>query len=44
MLGVCFKLGKITGLDPIIFQFLFIIWALSDPSALFVYIFLYLIL
>lgn len=44
MLGVCFKLGRLIGLDPIIFQILFIIWFINDPTALIWYIALSVIL
>lgn len=44
MLGVCFRLGRMTGLDPIIFQILFIIWFFNDPMALLWYILLSVIL
>lgn len=44
MLGVCFKLGKMTGIDPVLFQVIFVIWFIHNPVALFWYFLLSLIL
>lgn len=43
MLGVCDKLGKKSGMDPLIFQIVFVIWFFYNPLALVVYILLSLI-
>jgi phage shock protein PspC (stress-responsive transcriptional regulator) len=44
MLGVCDRLEKITGIDELVFQLIFVFWFLSNPSALLVYILLSFIL
>ena len=38
MLGVCHELEKRTGIDRLVFQIIFVIWALSNPIAVGVYI------
>jgi phage shock protein PspC (stress-responsive transcriptional regulator) len=38
MLGVCHRLGKIFGIDPLLFQILFVIWFLSNQVAFFYYL------
>lgn len=37
MLGVCKRIGEITGLDPDIIRIIFVIWFLNNPIALFWY-------
>lgn len=38
MLGVCHKLGAKLGIDPLLFQIIFILWFISNPIALLWYI------
>ena len=40
MLGVCNKLGKKFGMNPLIFQMAFVIWFCYNPLALGVYVLL----
>jgi len=44
MLGVCQSLEKRIGIDRLLFQILFVIWAINDPSAILWYILLAFIL
>jgi hypothetical protein len=40
MLGVCKRLEEITGIEKLIFQFIFIFWFISNPSAFWIYLIL----
>lgn len=40
MLGVCHKLGDKFGVDPLLFQILFVIWFLNTGTAFLVYLLL----
>lgn len=44
MLGVCQRLEKITGIERLVFQIIFVIWFMSNPAAFWVYLLLAIIL
>jgi phage shock protein PspC (stress-responsive transcriptional regulator) len=44
MLGVCNRLEKITGIDELVFQIIFVLWFLSNPAAFWAYLLLSVIL
>jgi len=44
MFGVCQRLEEITGIERLVFQIIFVIWFMSNPTAFWVYLILAFIL